>query len=97
LREGHGKKLIPTGEALQGMVAAITSDALLKFFVGQMLHELREDGLAKVHASLSCLSKKIPKRSFFIQSNSNRSRLQSLQALQEQSITAEDGFFPGQS
>jgi hypothetical protein len=61
-----------------------------------MLHELREDGLAKVHAALSCLNKKIPKQSFFIQANSNRS-LQSLQALQEQSITAEDGFFPGQS
>lgn len=38
------------------MVAAITSDALLKFFVRQMLNELREHALAEVHASLSCLS-----------------------------------------
>ncbi len=34
----------------------MTSDALLKFFVRQMLNQLREHGLAKVHASLSRLS-----------------------------------------
>jgi hypothetical protein len=56
LREGHGEKLIPTREAFQGMVAAITSDALLEVFVRQMLNELRENGPAKVHVSLSSLS-----------------------------------------
>jgi hypothetical protein len=65
LSEGHGEKLIPTGEALQVVVAAETSDALLKLFVRQMLHQLREHGLAKVHASLSGLNENDSKTAIF--------------------------------
>ena len=79
------------------MVAAITSDALLKFFVRQMLHELREEGLAKVHASLSGLSKKIPKRSF----SSNQIQIvpgfNHCKPFRNNRLRPEDGFFPGQS
>jgi hypothetical protein len=78
LREGHGEKLIPTGETPQGMVAAITSDALLKFFVRQMLNQLREHGLAKIHASLSCLCENASRTVIFAKLNSNRSQLKSL-------------------
>ena len=47
------------------MVAAITSYALLELFVRQMLNELREDGLAKVHVSLSSLSENASKMVIF--------------------------------
>src|SRR2546430_12515678 len=40
--ETHGEKLIPTGEALQVMIATITSYALLKLFVRQMLDRSEE-------------------------------------------------------
>jgi hypothetical protein len=53
LCETHGEKLIPTGEALQVMIATITSYALLKLFVRQMLDQLGKDRLAEVHRSLS--------------------------------------------
>src|SRR2546430_12974773 len=49
--ETHGEKLIPTEEALQVMIATITSYALLKLFVRQMLDQLGKDRLAKVHGS----------------------------------------------
>src|SRR2546430_9754407 len=76
--ETHGEKLIPTGEALQVMIATVTSYALLKLFVRQMLEQLGKDCLAKVHGSLSLPGEMPQKRSFSIQSNSNRSRLQLL-------------------
>src|SRR5256886_8791887 len=76
--ETHGEKLIPTGEALQVMIATITSYALLKLFVRQMLDQLRKDSLAKVHGPLSLRDEMPQKWSFSIQSNSNRSRIQLL-------------------
>jgi hypothetical protein len=84
LCETHGEKLIPTGEALQVMIATITSYALLKLFVRQMLDQLGKDRLAKVHGPLSLPDERPQKWSFSIQSNSNRSRLQLLQALHRQ-------------
>jgi len=49
LGKTHGQKLIPTGEALILVIAAVAAYALLKLVSWKVLHQLRENGLAKVH------------------------------------------------
>ena len=51
LRESQGEKL-PTGETAQTTIAAIAFDALAELIGGQVIHQLREDGAAGVHAPL---------------------------------------------
>jgi hypothetical protein len=56
LSEAHREKLVPTGKALLLMIAVIPTYTLLKLVPGKMLHELRENSLAKVHPSLSAIA-----------------------------------------
>src|SRR5438477_10950471 len=60
-----------------------------------MLDQLGKDSLAKVHGPLSLPDEMPQKWSFSIQSNSNRSRLQLLQALHGQWIAGGSQLFPG--
>jgi hypothetical protein len=50
LGEGHAEILVETGEFLDLEVAAISIDALMKDMERQMLHDLRENKFARVHA-----------------------------------------------
>ena len=52
LREYHRQILIPTGETAQVRVGAVSANAFLKFFVLQVLYDLREYSAACVHAPL---------------------------------------------
>src|SRR5438094_7132329 len=52
LRKGHRQYLVPTGKSPEVRVAVVASDTLLKFFFGEMLDELRENGASRVHPSL---------------------------------------------
>jgi hypothetical protein len=61
LSKAHRKKLIPAGEALLLVVAAVPAYTLLEFISRKVLHELRENSLAKVHPSLSALASRGPK------------------------------------
>ena len=47
-----GKKLIPARKAAQFVIAAIASYAFTEFVARELIHQLCEDGPAKVHASL---------------------------------------------
>ena len=60
LGEGHRQILIPAGEVLCVVVPTITSDALVKFLVGQMLDQLRKYGAARVHPALLPLPPPLP-------------------------------------
>ena len=53
LRERQTKKLIPARKAAQFMVTVITSHTFSEFVDWKLIHQLCEDGPAKVHASLS--------------------------------------------
>jgi hypothetical protein len=55
LSEGHGQKLVPAGETLLLIVAAIAAYAFLEFVPGQVIHDLGEDSLASIHAPLSSI------------------------------------------
>jgi hypothetical protein len=44
--------LVPTGKSPEVRVAVVAGNTLLKFFFGEMLDQLREDGPARVHPSL---------------------------------------------
>jgi len=61
LSEAHSQKLVPTGKALLLMITVIPTYTLLKLVPGKMLHELRENSLAKVHSSLSAIATEAPK------------------------------------
>jgi hypothetical protein len=63
LSEAHRQKLVPTGKALLLMIAMIPAYTLLELVPGKMLHELRENSLAKVHYSLSAIVKGSPRSS----------------------------------
>jgi hypothetical protein len=52
LCESHSEKLIPTRKTLLLELALIAAYALLEFVSREVLSELREDGLTKVHPSL---------------------------------------------
>jgi hypothetical protein len=56
LSEGHCQELVPTGKALLLMIAVIPAYTLLKLVTGKIVHELRENSLAKIHSSLSVFS-----------------------------------------
>jgi hypothetical protein len=56
LSESHRQKLVPTGKALLLMITVIATYTLLELVPGKILHELRENSLAKVHSSLSAIS-----------------------------------------
>jgi hypothetical protein len=56
LSEAHRQKLVPTGKALLLMITVIPTYTLLKLVPGKMLHELKENSLAKVHSSLSTIA-----------------------------------------
>jgi len=49
LGKGHAEKLIPTGEALEFVVATITFDAFLKLEPGEVVRQLRKDRFAAIH------------------------------------------------
>jgi len=53
LGERHRKILVPAGEAAMVRVAPITCNALLKLIPGQVIHDLRENGLSCIHPRLS--------------------------------------------
>jgi hypothetical protein len=53
LSEAHRQELVPTGKALLLIVTPIPTYTFLELVAGKMLHELRENRLAKVHPSLS--------------------------------------------
>jgi hypothetical protein len=52
LRKGHAQKLVATGETSRSIVAAITPHAGVELVTRNILHQLREDQLAREHASL---------------------------------------------
>ena len=52
LSETHRQQLVPTREASESRVAVIARDALLKFFAGQVLDQLRENGATDIHPPL---------------------------------------------
>jgi hypothetical protein len=56
LGEGHCQKLVPTGKALLLIITVIPAYTLLKLVTRKILHELRENSLAKVHPSLSAIT-----------------------------------------
>ena len=49
LREDHAEKLIEAGELLDLVLSSIPADSLSEIVHGDMLEQLREDGLAVVH------------------------------------------------
>src|SRR6267154_1408654 len=53
LSERHRQILIAAREASQMSITAIARDTLLKLVGGQMIHQLSEDSLTKIHPSLS--------------------------------------------
>jgi hypothetical protein len=53
LSEGHSQQLIPARETLPLIVPFVPTDTLVELVSWEMLDELREDGLASVHCSLS--------------------------------------------
>jgi hypothetical protein len=55
LSKAHRQKLIPTRETLLLVVAAIAGYTLLELISREVVHELRENCLAKVHPSLSAI------------------------------------------
>ena len=55
LRKAETKELIQAGKAALSKIAVITRDAFLKLVGGKMLHHLREDRSAKMHAPWSRL------------------------------------------
>lgn len=56
LSEAHRQKLVPAGKALLLMIAVIPAYTLLELVPWKVLHELRENSLAKVHPSLSAIA-----------------------------------------
>jgi prophage antirepressor-like protein len=53
LGKAHRQILIPTREPSKARIALIAAYAFLKLVSGKVLHELRKNGLANVHPSLS--------------------------------------------
>jgi hypothetical protein len=53
LSKAHRQKLVPAGETFLLVVAPISIYTLLELISRKVLHELRENSLAKVHPSLS--------------------------------------------
>ena len=53
------------------MIATVTADALLEFFVGQVFDQLREDGTAIVHPGIVAMLR------WILISNRSRSRRES--------------------
>jgi hypothetical protein len=49
LSEGQAKELIPVGEFFDVAIALVAIDANLKLVSREEVHELREDGSAKIH------------------------------------------------
>jgi hypothetical protein len=49
LREGQTQELIPAGEILHLAIAVVTIDAKLKLVGREQIHQLRENGSAKIH------------------------------------------------
>jgi hypothetical protein len=49
---GRRAGMVPTGKSPEVRVAVVTGNTLLKFFFGEMLNQLREDGASRVHPSL---------------------------------------------
>jgi hypothetical protein len=49
LSESHAEELIETREASDSMIAVILSDTLPELVQGQEVHQLRENGFAKIH------------------------------------------------
>jgi hypothetical protein len=45
-------KSVPAGKSPKVRVAIVAGHTLLKFFFGEMLNQLREDGASRVHPSL---------------------------------------------
>jgi len=52
LSEGQTEELIETGEALDLVVAPVTTNAFSKLMERQKVHDLREDGRRGIHRSL---------------------------------------------
>src|SRR6266436_2198576 len=52
LGKDHRQELIPARKRSQVLIAVITSDTFLKFFVWYVVDELRENGPAKVHSNI---------------------------------------------
>ena len=61
LSKTHRQKLIPTRETLLLVVAAIAGYTLLELISRKVVHELRENCLAKVHPSLSAIDTAWPR------------------------------------
>jgi hypothetical protein len=61
LGKAHGQKLIPAGEVTDPVMAVVASHAAAKLFRVDPVHELREDGFARMHAGslASTIAKKI--------------------------------------
>jgi hypothetical protein len=49
LSKGQTKELIPAGEIFDVAIALVLIDTNLKLVGGEEVHELREDGSAKIH------------------------------------------------
>jgi hypothetical protein len=52
LRQGQTEKLIPAGEALRFVIAAVTFHAATEFGAGKKIHQLSKNRSATVHAAL---------------------------------------------
>jgi hypothetical protein len=50
LNEGQTKELIPAGKFFDVAIALVAIDANLKLIGREEVHELREDGSAKIHS-----------------------------------------------
>ncbi len=52
LRESHSEKVIEAGKGLHFVLAVVAGHALMKFFQGQLRHDLGENRLASVHPAI---------------------------------------------
>ena len=50
LGKSHGQKLFVSGERAHATVAAVASDTLVQFVLGQLVHELSKHGSSFVHS-----------------------------------------------
>jgi hypothetical protein len=76
-RENHGQILISTRKVFKVAVSVTTAHALVKFFVGQVLKQLRKHRAASVHPALLPPGAPSPSAVFLAFAISNRFRRQS--------------------
>src|SRR5208282_6520995 len=65
LREGHSKKLIPTREATDSVVAVVAFDATAKLLRVNPLHNLRKNSFSSAHSCQSMARRVLKKPAIF--------------------------------